>query len=61
MNTQDDARLDAALGELTGAEPTLPAGFRPAVMDEVKKRGYSVVDEQTSEQQVVTVKVRRFA
>jgi hypothetical protein len=31
------------------------------VMDEVKKRGYMVVDEQTSEQQVVTVKVRRFA
>ena len=31
------------------------------VMDEVKKRGYTVVDEQTSEQQVVTVKVRRFA
>ena len=31
------------------------------VMDEVKKRGYTVVTEQTDEQQVVTVKVRRFA
>jgi hypothetical protein len=31
------------------------------VIEEVKKRGYSVVEEQTNEQQHVTVKVRRFA
>ena len=31
------------------------------VMDEVKKRGYMVTEEKTNEQQVVTVKVRRFA
>ena len=30
-------------------------------MDEVKKRGYMVTEEKTNEQQVVTVKVRRFA
>lgn len=31
------------------------------VMDEVKKRGYSVVEEKTDEKEVVTVRVRRFA
>lgn len=30
------------------------------VMEEVKKRGYQVVEEETSEQQHVTVRVRRF-
>ena len=30
------------------------------VMDEVKKRGYQVVEEETNEQQHVTVRVRRF-
>lgn len=30
------------------------------VMEEVKKRGYQVVEEEVSEQQHVTVRVRRF-
>ncbi len=31
------------------------------VMDEVKKRGYTVVEETTSEQQHVTVRVRKWS